>query len=249
MVPIKSEAAESQPKLYKDELYVAFFNLPDGEATLINVKDGPNILINTGSKQSEESLLSQLKELNISMIDTLILTKQTNDYCGNTKRIVDRFKIEEIVHAGDINETCMGDLPQEQFNQWKTSDLNEVSDQLFFKVLKAEIDGEMSLAITYGETSVMYLSTSDVKDEEEILNYPLEPEILKIADYGTGQSPSSSFLTEIDPHLSVVFNCENCIPNEGLIERLNESWIDVYHLERVGTTIIRMNLDTYEVVS
>ncbi|WP_407268672.1 ComEC/Rec2 family competence protein [Radiobacillus sp. PE A8.2] len=243
-------ASEKVPHIRNDEIFFTFFQLPDGEASLIQTGQGKNILINTGSRASEDNLLFQMEELNITTIDYLVLTKQSEDYCANANRLAERYQISRVVHTGNLNETCKNQVTDDLKEvTWGSNDVNQLSDDLFFKVLNAEASGEMSLGISYGDTSVMYLSNSDLEDEDELLTHNYKPEILKIGDYARGESPSEELLTQIDPHLGIVFHSKSGRPNEGLIERLNESWIDVYQLEEVGTTIIRMNLHDYEILS
>ncbi|MDL4840831.1 ComEC/Rec2 family competence protein [Aquibacillus rhizosphaerae] len=246
----KPTKAESIKVLEDDELYVAFLNLPDGEATLIRTNNEKSYLINTGSERSEEELLFQLKELDIKQIDGLILTKQTKDYCGNAERLIDRYNIENTFHTGELSNLCNQQVSSKtKLIKWSSNTQEELSDQLIFKVLVADANGEMSLGITYGNNSIMYLSNSDVDSEQTILKHAFKPKILKVGDYGKGNSPSFAFLKEIDPHISIVFNSEGSVPNEGLIERLNESWVDVYRLKQVGTTIIKMDLKDYDILS
>ncbi|MDC3424766.1 hypothetical protein NC797_09615 [Aquibacillus sp. 3ASR75-11] len=235
----------SSQVLTEKQVQFTFFDLPDGEATLIRTGKGKSILINTGSIESEEQLLKQLQERNMKQINTLILTKQTSDYCGNATRVMDRYNIQQIIYTGELNGTC--EIPEKKREKWKTGDLRELSEGLFFRVLHAENTGEMALGITYGDTSIMYLSNSDLKDEKYLLKYSLDPEILKIGDYGSGNSPSEKFLSKTDPHVSIMFHCKKCKTNVDLLERLEESWIEVYQLDRIGTTTLEITPHDYDI--
>lgn len=241
--------ANSIPILQKEELYVVFMNLPDGEATLIKTESGKNFLINTGSEKSEEELLFQLKEMEIKQIDALLLTKQTIDYCGNAERVIERYHVKKTIHAGLLSNACKSQISETNRVKWKGNSTYQLIENLELKVLEAEDNGEMSLGITYGNNSILYLSNSDSEDEEYLMQDNIKPKILKIGDYARGNSPSAALLEKIDPHISIIFNYEGDRPNDGLIERLNESWIDVYRLKQVGTTIIKMNLKDYEIIS
>ncbi|WP_226034714.1 MBL fold metallo-hydrolase [Aquibacillus saliphilus] len=248
LIPISKSGAPI-PEIEKNELYVAFFNLPDGEATLVKSENDQTVLINTGSGKSEESLLIQLEELNVSSIDTLILTNQTIDYCGNAKRLIERYTINSAIYTGELTSPCMEQVNETKLLKWSSNKQQKFGEHLEFRVLTAQTNGEMSLGITFGKTSIMYLSSSNIDDEEQLINSTFKPEILKVGDYAKGNSPSSELLNKTDPHLGIVFHCEKCVTNEGLIERMSESWIDVYQLEQVGTTIIRANLQNYEILS
>ncbi|WP_053219438.1 ComEC/Rec2 family competence protein [Virgibacillus senegalensis] len=248
VVLIPAIHGEAMIDLKKGEIYYAFFHLPNGEATLIKGLNG-SILINTGAPESARTLLEQLEELEVKEIDTIILTKQLSDYCGNTAELVDRFHTELIAYAGKMSNSCSMEVENINTKQWDTDEHVELPIGGSITVLKAEETGEMTLNIVYGKTSMLYLSNSTIEDEDEWLQHELDPQIIKVGDYALGKSPSGYLLDHIDPHIAIIFNGNNKQPNEGLMERLNESWIDVYHLNQVGTTIVRLSNSDYEVIS
>ncbi|SDJ67889.1 Metal-dependent hydrolase, beta-lactamase superfamily II [Sediminibacillus albus] len=246
--PASMAMAETSIGLKDNEIYYAFFNLPDGEAALLEGNGGA-VLINTGSPQSEEALFNQLEELEVTEINTLILTKQLMDYCGNARQLIEQFQPKSVAYTGKLSNTCQTQLENTNIEVWDNGKSIEMPMGGTLTVLKAEESGEMTLDITYGKTSMLFLSNSHIEDEDELLQYELDPQIIKIGDYARGKSPSGYLLDKIDPHIGIIYNCKQGLPNEGLMERLNESWIDVYHLKQVGTTIIRLNETDYEVLS
>ncbi|WP_077621760.1 hypothetical protein [Sediminibacillus massiliensis] len=244
---VPSVSGETVVDLNEKEIYLAFFDLPDGEATLIKGLD-ETILINTGPSRSEEALLEDLNDLNITSINSLILTKQSADYCQNAERLIDKYKIKAVIHSGGLSKTCEKQVSSVPKEVWAEGKEYSYPNGVCFKVLKTDKTGEMSMEILFGNNTLLYLSNSGIEDEDELLQYNPDPQMVKIGDYARGKSPSSFMLDRIDPHLAIIFNSEKGNPNEGLIERLNESWIDVYQLEQVGTTIIRLNEKDYEVL-
>ncbi|WP_209369038.1 hydrolase [Sediminibacillus dalangtanensis] len=245
---VPSIRSDAMIDLKDGEVYYAFFHLPDGEATLIRGFNGA-ILINTGAPSSTSALFDQLKELDVKEINTIILTKQMSDYCGNTAELIDRFHPSSIAYAGKMSKTCGKEVESTNSVKWDTNKLIDLPMGGSLTVLKADETGEMTLDIVYGKTSMLYLSNSSIEDEDDLLQHKLEPQIIKIGDYAQGKSPSGYLLDKIDPHIGIIFTSKDKKPNEGLMERLNESWIDVYQLDQVGTTIIRLNETDYEVLS
>ncbi len=245
---LPSLQGEALVDLKDGEIYYAFFHLPDGEATLIKGFNGA-ILINTGAPASTSALFEQLEELEVEEINTIILTKQMSDYCGNTAELIDRFHPEKIAYSGKLSKTCGKEVEDNKSVKWDSDKLVDLPMGGSLTVLKAEESGEMTLDIVYGNISMLYFSNSSIEDEDELLQHELDPQIIKIGDYASGKSPSGYLLEKIDPHIGIIFNSKDKHPNEGLMERLNESWIDVYQLDQVGTTIIRLNERDYEVLS
>ncbi|WP_112181161.1 ComEC/Rec2 family competence protein [Paraliobacillus zengyii] len=230
----------------ENELYVSFLNIPDGEATIIQTPDGKNFLINTGSKESRLELWKQLKELHVEKLDGLILTKQTEEYCGNIDQIHENFDVQNVYYANSEKQLLTGITNK---TMWKKDDQIKLGSALNIHVLQTNTAGEMTFLIEFGKNSILYMSVNDPDSDKGLEAYNLQSEIIKIADYGQSNSPSAKLLQKMDPHISIVFNQEAGTPNKDLMERLNESWIDVYQLKQVGTTIIRMDLNDYEIIS
>lgn len=239
-------ATGSLSALQENYLSISFLNIPDGEATLIQTAEGKNFLINTGSSESRLELWKLLKELHVDDLEALILTKQTADYCGNMQNILDSFHVKHLYSADSENELETSITSK---RTWQRGDKVQLAADLTIHVLQTNKLGEMSFTIQYGKNSILYMGLSGTDSDEELETYHLEPQIIKIADYAQSDSPSSTLLQSMDPYIGIVFNQKATKPNKDLMERLNESWIEVYQLKRVGTTIIRFNLIDYEVIS
>lgn len=229
-----------------DEAIFTFFSIPDGESMLISTGQ-KHILINTGSQKSEKALLKQLIELKINHIDTLILTTQQPDACGNTERLVDRYHISKIITGKKLGLNCFGQGNRNfQTVIWGKEKYYEASPGLLFRVIKQEDSGNISLYITFGKTALLYMTEGNEEIEKKIQALPIQAEIMKIPEYASKNFPSVEFLRKIDPHIAIVYSMEEIPFNDALIERLSESWIDVYVLENVGTIQIRSDLKNYE---
>lgn len=236
--------------LDKNEAIFVFFSLPDGEAMLIQTGRGKDFLVNTASKESEDDLLAQLTNIGVDQLDSIILTNQEKSTCGNTSRIVERYHVESVIHGANLEEICSKSNNHAKEVIWKEGELHELNPGLSVRVLPSMGESDMSLFFMYGKTSLMYLASGELELEQKIADsYPLKAEIIKIADYARTQSPTLHFLEEVDPHVAMVFPLQGSRPNEGLLERLHESWIEVYQLKKTGTTTILCNLEDYEVLS
>ncbi|HBI2166984.1 TPA: MBL fold metallo-hydrolase, partial [Listeria monocytogenes] len=58
-----------------------FFDVGQGDSTLIQAEDGTTILIDTG-RQDDDRILTYLKEANVKKIDLLLLTHPHADHIG-----------------------------------------------------------------------------------------------------------------------------------------------------------------------
>ncbi|MCP8616672.1 ComEC/Rec2 family competence protein [Salirhabdus salicampi] len=239
------EAKELQ--LSKDEVQFTFFSLPDGESMLISTGRNKQILINTGSKHSKKHLVEQIEELGIEKIDYLILTNNQGDTCGNTDDVLDQFQVSVTISAGKLSSSCTEEHQNVvEHRSWEQNKFYELSPGLFFRVIKQKDHDSMSLYILFGKNSLLFLAEGDKEIEDMIQSMPIKTEILKIPEYAVKNFPSEQLLEKLDPHIAIIFNLREHILHEGLLERLQESWIDVYHLKKIGTIKILWNLTDYE---
>jgi competence protein ComEC len=231
-------------RLNKNEALYTFFSLPDGESMLIRTGAQKSILINTGSKKSKNELFRQLKKYELEKIDILIITSNHEDACGNAKEIIEKYAVEKIItHTKDH---CI-ENGKKKMEIWKSGNLYELSPGLLFKALKMENSESMSLFILFGNNSLLFMSEASDEMEELIKQFPARVEMLKIPEYGLKNYPSIELLEFLNPHLTIIYNFNEGNLHEGLMERLNESWIDVYHLKTIGTFHIHCTPGNYEI--
>lgn len=237
----------NETNINDEEVLFVFFSLPDGEAMLIQTGSGRNYLVNTGSMISEKILLEQMNNLGVKKVDTIIFTNQNKTTCGNAPRIIRRYHVQELIYSKELASMCTSNESTLQHVLWEQGEKHELSPGLTFRVLPAGNQDEMSLYIMYGKTSILYLASGRVDVEKDLIKKgSLQAEILKVGDYAQTQSPSIELLEKVDPHVAMIYPLKGINPNEGLLERLNESWIDVYQLRKVGTTTIHCTLEDYD---
>lgn len=248
-IPILLAPQDNSQVSSQEQLFISFLNIPDGEATLLQTSGGKNFLINTGSDYSLESLLKQLQQLHVETIEQIILTNQSAAYQGNLTHIVEAFHVKNVITA-QKNKDLTQLVEQAKIVKWDANNSYSLSEYLTCYVHESSRSGEMTLSISYGENSILYMGYSEqptLKELKQQLHH--KPDIIKIPDFAQGNSPSEKLLKEIDPHISIIFNVKSGKLNHALLQRLNESWIDVYQLKKVGTTVIRMNLKDYQIIS
>jgi competence protein ComEC len=240
----ENSRAQEEIMLNDDEVQFTFLSLPDGEALLISTGTDKKILINTGAKNSEDELLSQLKKLGVKKLDALIITSNKMDTCGNTDTIITEFEVERVISSS--NHLCDPSLDYLPVETWEQGKLYELSSGLLFRVVKVKDSESMSLFILFGNNSLLFMDEASKEMEEMIMKFPSKVEIIKVPEYANKNYPSADLLTELDPHLAIIYNIKNNKLHDGLVERLTESWIDVYQLKSVGTVHIKCTPSDYE---
>ncbi|GGC87504.1 hypothetical protein GCM10007216_17790 [Thalassobacillus devorans] len=240
------EQPQYKPK-EQSQAEITFFNIPDGEATLLQSDRRRNYLFNTGETSSLKFLKKELERLEVKKIKGIVLTGQTSDFCGNLKEVVTDYDVEEIFYTGSLSDNCNVPDGVSTVN-WKEGDRTQL-DGVSLQVIYTENE-QMSLHLSFHETGIIFFTKGDLEEEVHISNKSLPPfQILKIGNYGTGTSPTEQFLEKTDPHLAVLFTRKGTSVNDGLIERMHGFWMDVYRLQQTGTTTIEIGKDQYHIPS
>jgi len=83
------------PERKAGELRVHFIDVGQGDATLIELPDGRNFLIDggDGSEEATKSLLRYLNALDIEQIDYLLVTHADKDHCGGLDKVLEYFDV------------------------------------------------------------------------------------------------------------------------------------------------------------
>jgi competence protein ComEC len=240
-------------KLNQGEIAVTFLELSSGEAALIHHANGEHILVNTGGPGTEKEMIRLLRMYNVENIKGLILTKDDPEYTSNLKSILKHYQIDSIY----IGEHSVTKLPFEKHTiiKWKKQDKKEILPGLSATVLHeaADVKGSLGMDIlfTFSKHQFLYMSSANFDVETELLKQPelSKVNILKVADFASDKGTSQPFLEHIDPQVAVIYRKKGVLPSQSVIERLNETWIDIYHIKQFGNISFKCSKDKFEIIT
>lgn len=243
--------------LSEQELAFTFFSLESGEATLIQNGKGQNVLIDTGDAGTKEELKDRLSMYHVNTIDTLILTSSKNEYVGNLQWVIDAYQIKKVIVPSVIKEKIISTfrLPAEKVEGWAEGRQADLLPGLLTEVIYVEEDdiqneGSLALSLTFGNQRTLYMSIANEGVEERLAEkYMLKSAILKVADFGSELGTSQLFLDEVDPQVAILFKAKSKRTSELVLERLQETWIDIYQTNRLGNISIKCNGEDYEILT
>lgn len=202
---------------------ITFLDLYNGESTLIEYKDEV-ILIDTGEGINNEVTLF-LKSKGIRKIDYLILTHNHSDHNGEAKKIINEFKVTNIiVSAYDNSEFSKLD----NTIKIKKNDLLETKNIVFHCLLpsvKSSNENNNSLVLYFEIKNTTFLFTGDIEQEIENQINISNIDILKVAHHGSNSSSSISLLNRIRPKYSIIMSGrieKYNFPNQETIDKLNK---------------------------
>lgn len=241
--------------LEESDLAYTFFDLSNGEATLLQSGKGQNILIDTGSLESQEELEQRLNMYHVDLIDTVIITNQTEEYTGNLQWVINNFNVNKIIVPEVIKEQLISFfyLHDKDVIGWKKGDQVELlpflkTEVIYVEERNIENHGALVIMFSYGKQSLLFMGIADKEVEKQLVeNYELKSTILKVADFGSEKGTTQTFLEEVDPQVAILFKKSGTAVSELVLERLQETWIDIYQTYRLGTVSIKCHNDDYEI--
>jgi competence protein ComEC len=237
-------------------LQVHFLGISEGESTLIQLPDGYTLLVDAGSQKSGNEVVRLLHERNIEKIDTLILTGPMDDHIGGAIALLgsiptDRILVPEPTKQGITNKIKLS----RELVTSKEGQRFSFPSGVELKILHpgeplSLLPKGNSLVFQLVHHKVKFLFTSDVNDETELKlmnKYDVKSQILKVSDSGSNEASHAKFLEEVDAHVAILFHDDKHRPNDGVIARLTESWMDVYQTENDGTITVISNGRDYQI--
>ncbi len=250
---IPTEIEKVDLKLSNKELAITFLNLSSGEATLIQHGNGENVLINTGGPETQAELESLLKMYNVSLVKSIIITKEDQQYQSNLEWLTKRYPTSKVVIGEQFAIPAF--LSKERIIKLKKNDSHPIVPLLKAKVVHEGLssDGLQSydLFLEMGRHYLLYMSTGNINAEMSLLtNEELSKvNIVKIPNFAQNDGSSQDFIEHIDPQVAIIFTKKDLNPSPDVMERLKETWIDTYMTKQFGNITIKANQNEYEVIT
>ena len=270
-------SAKIQPYL-KNEINIYFLDVGQGDCTVIVGSHLKYVvMIDTGGKISFEeedwevrnktytisnNVITFLKSLGITKIDTLIGTHGDRDHIGEMMNIINDFKVEKVIfNCGELNDLekeLIEVLGKKKIPYYScVKELNVDNNKLYSlnnKDYGNENDNSSVIYTELNKHKFLFMGDAGVDVEEDILKkYKLKNiDVLKVGHHGSKSSTSFDFVKQIMPRYSVISvgrNNRYNHPNQEVLDNLNNSTI--YRTDINGTielTIYKNKLDimTYE---
>jgi competence protein ComEC len=247
-----------QKEIPHEGMKTHFIQLTNGEATLIELENGENILIDTGSYSSQKELFTYLNKQKITHIDHLILTNDKDEHMGNLTDLYKEIPVNNIYYPyylealfeedKDLKGTKLHSLKREQeitFDARKNIKIKIVHPGESLSL--SPQDNSLVFQLIHGKNRFLFTSDISEKIELELVEkFELHSQILKVSDFGSNQSSSAEFLAEVDAHVAIIFHRPDFYLKPGVLERLEEMWMDVYPIKKHGHIIIISQEDDYE---
>jgi competence protein ComEC len=238
---------------------IEFFDVGQGEATLMRFPDGQNLLVDTGDAESARfELLPALKRQGITRLSGLVISHFDRDHCGGAIAVmnalrVDRLLINESEPEDDLGRSILKAatakrIPVRVLSLGDTlAGLPGTRALVLWpsETLKTDDDNRQSLVlrVSYGQVDVLFMGDLAARDEKALLaagSY-LQSEILKVAHHGSVKSSSRAFLEMVKPQFALIGVGKNRYghPSARVLKDLEALGIQVHRTDWEGAGIWR----------
>lgn len=235
-----------------DCLTVYFFDVGQGDAALIRAPDG-DILIDTGTENSQELLCLRLEQLGVTELKLLILSHLDEDHVGGADGVLSRFSVGEIwtngapfegesakrlltvanEHSVPIRTVCamsaarVGDAIITVLSPLRTADV------------EAGNADSLVLTVFFGEVGMLFAGDVDAAGEAELMDYygagVFDCDVYKVSHHGASDASGEALLSAISPRYAVI----SCGAGNPYGHPSGETLV---RLENVGARILRTDL-------
>jgi beta-lactamase superfamily II metal-dependent hydrolase len=249
-------------------LELVFFDVRQGDSTLIRTPDGKNILVDGGVCKTgwdrfdaaEKAILPYLREEGITRLDLVIGTHPDFDHVGGLLTVVsdEGIEIDCYLDPGKEHETevyhqllkkvLSRKIPYRKGRTGMKLDFGKGVDAEILnppKLLNSANDCSIVLRVQFGKVS--FLLTGDAEGEAEILmksryGRKLSSTVLKAGHHGSKNSSGAVFLAMVKPKMVVISvgaNNKFGHPHQEALDRFKRVGAKIYRTDEMGTIVMR----------
>jgi competence protein ComEC len=237
----------------KDNFKVVFFDVGQGDASLIVTPNGKTILIDGGPDEKVLRGLGEILPFWQRKIDLIIITHAHDDHIIGLIEICKRYKVGEVLYNNLNFKTPAVEFLTIIFKNKKITLTNvragmvyKFTNSCLFNILSAskEIEkneNDYSIVANFKcfNKNILFTGDAGLKIEQELLvkNINLKADLLKIAHHGSDTASSETFLKAVNPQaviISVGLNNKFKHPNWLILERLQKLAVDIYRTDQQG---------------
>ena len=238
-------------------LHVTFFDVGQGDATLIETPSGNQILIDAGYSPSMiSSRLGRAIPFWDRTIDLVIVTHPDADHVAGVPEVLARYEVGQLLvdgHHTDISEFYAAMLNAAETHSMMPTTLRAgeviaIDDGVRLEIVhpgevlddETRNNNSVSMRLVYGAFSLLLTGDAEHSAENEILrrNLPLQSMVYKAGHHGSKTSSTPAFLDAVNPQIVVVSAGEGNRfghPHPEVMERFAERGATVLCTNQFGS--------------
>ncbi|WP_027624434.1 ComEC/Rec2 family competence protein [Clostridium lundense] len=240
-------------------LKIHYIDVGQGDSILISI-NGTNMLIDSGSHEKEEYLITYLKKQKIKKLHHVIATHPHEDHIGSMAGIIKNFNIENFYGPKVVvNEKCFTSMVTElrkkhlKIQVAKVGKKIKIHPNIICEIIAPNNTSyeninnhSVVIKLTYGYTSFIFTGDAEKISENEMLkgSINLKCDVLKLGHHGSNTSTTDSFLEKTSPKIAIISCGKKNIfrhPNKKIVNKLKNKNIKVYRTDIDGNIILISN--------
>lgn len=228
--------------LLDGKLQLHFLDVGQGDAALLILPTGQRIMIDTGTRESGEAILSHLAKWDVNALDLVILSHAHSDHAGGLPILAEAMPIGGVLYDGEPPTDCH--LPMRQVSAGDRFSIGEVEFSILGPLSEKDSENRsLILRIDYGVRSFLFMGDAESDEEQALLEKAptlLNADLLKVGHHGAETSSTEAFLSAVHPEIAVISSsADNPFghPSPTVLDRLKTSDCMVYRTDRQGTLI------------
>ena len=229
-------------EMIEGKLQLHFIDVGQGDAALMILPTGERIMIDTGTEESGETILSHLAKWEVEALDLVILSHNHSDHAGGLAGLADVMPIGGVLYAGETPEDI--GIPMRRLAAGYRFSIGEVHFSILGPLSEKESENRsMILRMDYGVRSFLFMGDAEAEEEQALLEAVpnlLNADLLKVGHHGSASSSTEAFLAAVDPEVAVISaSADNPFghPSPYVLEDLRLLECAVYRTDQMGTLI------------
>lgn len=242
------------------KLKIHFINVGQGDSEFIELPNGQTMLIDAGNPENGSQIVSYIKSLGYSKIDTLVATHPHADHIGGMAEVVNDLNIGKIYmpKVTTTTKTYEGLLTAIQSKGLKVntakSGINLSSDGNLNIDMIAPVGTSYDdlnqysavIKISYGDNTFLFMGDAGNTSEAQITD-DVKADVLKVGHHGSNTATSASFLKKVSPKYAVIeVGAGNSYghPTAATLSKLQNIGATIYRTDKDGTIIFTSDAKT-----
>ncbi|HBG3302878.1 TPA: MBL fold metallo-hydrolase [Clostridioides difficile] len=221
----------------KSLLSIHMIDVGQGDSILVQTPTNKNILIDGGDEDSENIIISYLRQKRIKTIDIIIATHPDSDHIGSLDNIIKKFNVNSIympeqstdseAYQNLINSCTDKNLSIQHL--YKNDVLNIDNNINIYVLSPSYIQEESNL-----NSIVFKLTFNDNSFKLNNINF------IKIGHHGSNSSSSLEFIKKISPDIAAIscgYKNQYGHPHREVINNLKQNHVSIYRTDRIGDIV------------